>query len=326
MDFVPDDYVVHVEHGIGKFTGTLMLNAAGSDKEYLVLQYGGNDVLYVPTDQIDRVSRYVGAGDHVPVLNRLGTQEWIKTRQKAKEAAELLARDLLVLYAAREVVPGHAFPHDTVWQQEMEAAFPYVETPDQLEAQKDVKEDMEKPKPMDRLVCGDVGYGKTEVAIRAAFKAVMDGRQVAVLVPTTILAQQHFETFTERLEAFPVKVEVLSRFRSDREQRDVVNGLAEGTVDICIGTHRLIQNPDIIGPGIARAPKPDQHPGKIGQPAHKQRDHRQYIMIRSSTCRPCSEASTGRPRILCSRRCAWMLMKAEGRNPKAEGRNEGGGW
>jgi len=245
MDFVPEDFVVHVEHGIGKFVGTTMLNTVGTDKEYLILQYAGNDVLYVPTDQIDRVSRYVGAGDKTPVLSRLGTQEWVRTRQKAKEAAELLARDLLLLYAAREVVPGHAFPRDTVWQQEMEAAFPYVETPDQLEAQRDVKEDMEKPKPMDRLVCGDVGYGKTEVAIRAAFKAVMDGRQVAVLVPTTILAQQHYETFSERLEAFPVKVEVLSRFRSDRDQRAVVDGLAAGAVDICIGTHRLIQK-DII--------------------------------------------------------------------------------
>lgn len=245
LDFVPDDYVVHVEHGIGKFTGTTMLNTAGTDKEYLVLQYAGNDVLYVPTDQIDRVSRYVGAGDHTPVLSRLGTQEWVKTRQKAKEAAELLARDLLLLYAAREVVPGHAFSRDTIWQQEMEAAFPYMETPDQLEAQKEVKEDMEKPKPMDRLVCGDVGYGKTEIAIRAAFKAVMDGKQVAVLVPTTILAQQHFETFSERLEAFPVKVEVLSRFRTDREQRAIVEGLAQGSVDICIGTHRLIQK-DIV--------------------------------------------------------------------------------
>ena len=245
IDFVPDDYVVHVEHGIGKFTGVTMLNAAGSEKEYLVLRYAAGDTLYVPTDQIDRVSRYVGAGDRTPVLSRLGTQEWFRTRQKAKEAAELLARELLNLYAAREVVPGFAFSRDTVWQQEMEAAFPYVETPDQLEAQQDVKEDMEKPKPMDRLVCGDVGYGKTEVAIRAAFKAVMDGKQVAVLVPTTVLAQQHYATFSERLEVFPVKVEVLSRFRSDREQRLVVDGLASGTVDICIGTHRLIQK-DII--------------------------------------------------------------------------------
>ncbi|OGO17984.1 MAG: transcription-repair coupling factor [Chloroflexi bacterium RBG_16_50_11] len=245
LDFVPDDYVVHVEHGIGKFTGVTMLNTTGSDKEYLVLQYAGNDILYVPTDQIDRVSRYVGAGDRTPVLSRLGTQEWVRTRQKAKEAAELLARDLLNLYATREVVTGFAFSRDTVWQQELEAAFPYVETPDQLEAQRDVKEDMEKPKPMDRLVCGDVGYGKTEVAIRAAFKAVMDGRQVAVLVPTTVLAQQHYATFSERLEAFPVKVEVLSRFRSDREQRNVIAGLTDGTVDICIGTHRLIQK-DVI--------------------------------------------------------------------------------
>jgi transcription-repair coupling factor (superfamily II helicase) len=245
IDFVPDDYVVHVEHGIGRFTGVTKMNTAGTEKEYLVLRYAAGDVLYVPTDQIDRVSRYVGAGDRTPVLSRLGTQEWVRTRQKAREAVELLAIELLNLYAAREVVPGFKFSRDTVWQQEMEAAFPYVETPDQLEAQRDVKEDMEKPKPMDRLVCGDVGYGKTEVAIRAAFKAVMDGRQVAVLVPTTVLAQQHYATFSERLEAFPVKVEVLSRFRSDREQRAVVAGLAEGSVDICIGTHRLIQK-DII--------------------------------------------------------------------------------
>jgi transcription-repair coupling factor (superfamily II helicase) len=245
MDFVANDYVVHVEHGIGKFIGVTMLNTAGSDKEYLELQYAGNDILYVPTDQIDRVSRYVGAGEKTPVLSRLGTQEWVKTRQKAKAAAELLARDLLLLYASREVVTGFAFSRDTVWQQELEAAFPYVETPDQLQAQQEVKEDMEKPKPMDRLVCGDVGYGKTEVAIRAAFKAVMDGKQVAVLVPTTVLAQQHYATFFERLEAFPVKVEVLSRFRSDREQRNIIAGLADGTVDICIGTHRLIQK-DVI--------------------------------------------------------------------------------
>jgi transcription-repair coupling factor (superfamily II helicase) len=241
VDIVPDDYVVHVEHGIGKFTGVTTLKTAGSEKEYLVLQYAAGDTLYVPTDQIDRVSRYAGAGDRTPVLSRLGTQEWNRTRQKAKEAAELLAQELLNLYAVREVVPGFAFSRDALWQQEMEAAFPYVETPDQLEAQREVKEDMEKPKPMDRLVCGDVGYGKTEVAIRAAFKAVMDNKQVAVLVPTTVLAQQHFATFSERLDAFPIKVEVLSRFRSHADQRKVIGGLAAGTVDICIGTHRLIQ-------------------------------------------------------------------------------------
>jgi transcription-repair coupling factor (superfamily II helicase) len=245
IDIIPDDFVVHVEHGIGKFTGVTTLKTAGAEKEYLVLRYAAGDTLYVPTDQIDRVNRYVGAGDRPPVLSRLGTQEWVRTKQKAKEAAELLARDLLALYAAREVVPGFAFSRDTLWQQEMEAAFPYVETPDQLEAQREVKEDMEKPKPMDRLVCGDVGYGKTEVAIRAAFKAVMDSRQVAVLVPTTVLAQQHFATFSERLGAFPIKVEVLSRFRSERDQRAVVAGLADGTVDICIGTHRLLQK-DVV--------------------------------------------------------------------------------
>jgi transcription-repair coupling factor (superfamily II helicase) len=245
IDIIPDDFVVHVEHGIGRFTGVTTLKTAGAEKEYLVLHYAAGDILYVPTDQIDRVSRYVGTGDRPPVLSRLGTQEWVRTRQKAKEAAELLARDLLTLYAAREVVPGFAFSRDTLWQQEMEAAFPYVETPDQLEAQQDVKEDMEKSRPMDRLVCGDVGYGKTEVAIRAAFKAVMDNRQVAVLVPTTVLAQQHFATFSERLEAFPMKVEVLSRFRSERDQRAVIAGLAAGTVDICIGTHRLLQK-DVV--------------------------------------------------------------------------------
>jgi len=237
----PDDYVVHVEHGIGRFSGVTTLNVAGSDKEYLVLQYAAGDILYIPTDQIDRVNRYIGASDRPPVLSRLGTQEWNRTKQRAKEAAEALAQELLVLYAAREVVPGFAFSRDTLWQQELEGSFPYVETPDQLEAQIEVKADMEKAKPMDRLVCGDVGYGKTEVAIRAAFKAVMDGKQVAVLVPTTVLAQQHYTTFSERLDAFPLKVEVLSRFRSLAEQRSVIDGLASGTVDICIGTHRLIQ-------------------------------------------------------------------------------------
>ena len=245
VDIIPDEYVVHVEHGIGRFTGVTTLKAAGNEKEYLVLKYAAGDTLYVPTDQIDRVTRYIGAGDRPPALSRLGTQEWNRTKQKAKEAAEILAQELLALYASREVVPGHAFSADTLWQQEMEGAFPYVETPDQLEAVREVKEDMEKSKPMDRLVCGDVGYGKTEVAIRAAFKAVMDGRQVAVLVPTTVLAQQHYETFSERLGAFPIKVEVLSRFRSHAEQREIIDGLANGSVDICIGTHRLIQK-DVV--------------------------------------------------------------------------------
>jgi transcription-repair coupling factor (superfamily II helicase) len=241
IELSPGDYVVHVEHGIAKFAGITRMTKENSQREYLVLKYAANDRLYVPTDQIDRVNHYVGAGDQPPTLSRLGTQEWNRTKQKVRESVEEVAQELLSLYAAREVVPGFAFSRDSVWQQELEASFPYVETPDQMEAQAEVKADMEKTSPMDRLVCGDVGYGKTEVAIRAAFKAVMDGKQVAVLVPTTVLAQQHFATFKERLEAFPVRVEVLSRFKTHREQQAIVEGLASGSVDICIGTHRLLQ-------------------------------------------------------------------------------------
>lgn len=245
IDMVPGDYVVHIEHGIAKFVGVTTMSTNNTEKEYLVLQYAAGDRLYVPTDQIDRVNRYIGTGEQPPLLTRLGTQEWTRTKQRAKESVEVVAQELLALYAAREVVPGFAFPRDTVWQQELEASFPYVETPDQLEAVERVKEDMEKTKPMDRLVCGDVGYGKTEIAIRAAFKAVMDNKQVAVLVPTTVLAQQHFSTFSQRLDAFPIKVEVLSRFRTPKEQQAVLDGLANGIVDICIGTHRLLQK-DVV--------------------------------------------------------------------------------
>jgi transcription-repair coupling factor (superfamily II helicase) len=241
IELTPGDYVVHVEHGIAKFAGVTKMGKENRQREYLVLKYAANDRLYVPTDQIDRVNRYVGAGDQPPTLSRLGTQEWSRTKQKVKESVEEVAQELLSLYAAREVVPGFSFSKDSVWQQELEASFPYVETPDQMEAQAEVKADMEKPSPMDRLVCGDVGYGKTEVAIRAAFKAVMDGRQVAVLVPTTVLAQQHFATFKERLEAFPIRIEVLSRFKTHSEQQAIVEGLASGSIDICIGTHRLLQ-------------------------------------------------------------------------------------
>ncbi len=245
IEFAPGDYVVHVEHGIGKFAGVTRMSTEDSEKEYLWLQYGAGDKLYVPTDQIDRINRYIGASDRPPLLNRLGTQEWTKTKQRAKEAAEDVAQELLALYASREVIPGFAFSTDSLWQQELEASFPYVETPDQIKVQEEVKGDMEKAKPMDRLVCGDVGYGKTEVAIRAAFKAVTDGKQVAVLVPTTVLAQQHFATFSQRLDAFPVRIEVLSRFKTPSEQEAIVKGLAEGSVDICIGTHRLLQK-DVV--------------------------------------------------------------------------------
>ncbi len=245
VDITPGDYVVHIEHGIARFAGVTMMSSDHIESEYLVLEYAGDDRLYVPTDQIDRVSRYIGASDRTPALNRLGTPGWWRTRQKVRESVESVARELLGLYAAREVVPGFAFSPDTVWQQELEASFPYVETPDQIAVQEEVKNDMSKAKPMDRLILGDVGYGKTEVAIRAAFKVVMDNKQVAVLVPTTVLAQQHYTTFSQRLGAFPVRVEVLSRFRSPKEQQAVLEGLASGTVDICIGTHRLLQK-DVV--------------------------------------------------------------------------------
>ncbi len=237
----PGDYAVHVEHGIARFAGMTMMRLDDVEREYMTLEYAAGDRLHVPVDQADRVSRYIGPGGIPPVLSRLGTQEWERVKQRAKESARNIARELLALYAAREVIPGFAFSADSPWQQELEASFPYIETPDQVEAVQRVKEDMEKPRPTDRLVCGDVGYGKTEVALRAAFKAVMDGKQVAILVPTTVLAQQHFTTFNQRLAAFPVKVEMLSRFRSEKEQQAILKALTSGSIDICIGTHRLLQ-------------------------------------------------------------------------------------
>ncbi len=235
------DYVVHIEHGIARFGGTTMISLEGAEREYLVLEYAAGDRLYVPADQVDRVGRYIGPSGEPPALTRLGTREWARAKQRVRQAAGELAKELLDLYAAREVIPGFAFALDTTWQEDLEASFPYLETPDQVQAVIEIKEDMERAKPMDRLVCGDVGYGKTEVALRAAFKAVMDGAQVAVLVPTTVLAQQHFATFKERLSAFPINVEVLSRFRSEKEQQEIIAGLKKGTIDICIGTHRLLQ-------------------------------------------------------------------------------------
>jgi transcription-repair coupling factor (superfamily II helicase) len=217
------------------------MSIEGREREYLILEYAEGDRLYVPSDQVDRVSRYIGSGGYIPALSRLGTQEWNRTKQRVKQAARNLAQELLEIYAAREITPGFTFFPDTSWQQELEASFPYVETPDQFEAVYEVKRDMERAKPMDRLICGDVGYGKTEVALRAAFKVVMDNMQVAILVPTTVLAQQHFDTFRERLTAFPVRVEMLSRFRSPKEQQEIIEGLKNGAVDICIGTHRLLQ-------------------------------------------------------------------------------------
>ncbi|MBN1370247.1 MAG: transcription-repair coupling factor, partial [Dehalococcoidaceae bacterium] len=235
------EYVVHIDHGIARYAGVTVMNNDGLKREYLVLEYGGEDRLYVPVDQIDRVSRYIGASDTSPALDNLGTAQWQKTRQKAKEAVQEVARELLLLYSQREVIPGYSFSGDTIWQSELEASFPYAETPDQLKAIQQIKRDMVRPRPMDRLLLGDVGYGKTEVAVRAAFKAVQDGRQVAVLVPTTLLARQHYITFQERLGAYPVAIESLSRFKNAREQAVIIDKIQLGQIDIIIGTHRLLQ-------------------------------------------------------------------------------------
>ena len=244
-DLSPGDYVVHVEHGIGRFMGTGRPPKDEGDREYLIVEYAASDRLYVPMDHLDRVAPYVAPMDRAPSLTRLGSQEWQRTKERVERSTREMAAELLALYASRELAEGTAFPPDTPWQAELEASFPFEETTDQTVTIGEVKTDMERKRPMDRLVCGDVGYGKTEVALRAAFKAVMDGKQVAVLVPTTVLAQQHYATFSQRLSAYPVTVEVLSRFRTDQEQRKVVEGLAQGKVDICIGTHRLIQR-DVV--------------------------------------------------------------------------------
>ncbi|HEY53497.1 MAG TPA: transcription-repair coupling factor, partial [Caldilineae bacterium] len=239
-DIHPGDYVVHMEHGIGRFVGLVKIDLDGIERDYLRVDYAQNDRLYVPVHQADRLARYVGPGEAAPDLNRLGTADWGRVKEQAKKAVAEIADDLLVLYARREAMNGHAFSPDSDWQQDLESSFPYIETEDQLVAIEAVKEDMERARPMDRLICGDVGYGKTEVALRAAFKAIMDGRQVAVLVPTTVLAQQHFKTFSERLRTFPVEVHMLSRFRTRSQQKKTLEGLARGSVDVVIGTHRLL--------------------------------------------------------------------------------------
>jgi transcription-repair coupling factor (superfamily II helicase) len=236
----PGDYVVHEDHGVGVYRGMRRLTLSGQETDCLEVAYAGKDVLYVPVHQLSQVSRYAAGDGARPSIHSLGSAQWQKTKARAKKAIQDMAEGLLRAYAARRALPGHAFKPDTVWQRELEASFPYDETPDQMKAIEDVRGDMETAAPMDRLICGDVGYGKTEVAIRAAFKAVQDGKQVAVLVPTTILAQQHGHTFRERLADFPVKVEVLSRFRSQKEQKDVVSRLARKDVDILIGTHRIL--------------------------------------------------------------------------------------
>lgn len=239
------DYVVHENHGIGKYEGIEQLNIQGVKKDYLTINYRGNDKLYVPIDQMNLIQKYVGADSAKPKVNKLSSSEWTRTKQRAKKAVEDMAKDLLELYAIRESQQGYAFSKDTPWQREFEDLFPYEETEGQLRSIEEIKKDMESNKPMDRLLCGDVGYGKTEVALRAAFKAVMDGKQVAFLVPTTILAQQHYNTMIERFDTFPINIAMLSRFRTASDQKNTIDGLRRGTIDIVVGTHRLLSK-DII--------------------------------------------------------------------------------
>jgi transcription-repair coupling factor (superfamily II helicase) len=248
LELKPGDFVVHEQHGVGRFLEMKQREVQGAVREYLVLEYGASkkghppDKLYVPADALDQVTRYVGGEQ--PSLDRLGGADWARRKGRARKAVRQIAAELIKLYAARQATHGHAFGPDTPWQRELEDAFPFHETPDQLTTVDEVKGDMRRTVPMDRLVCGDVGYGKTEIAVRAAFKAVQDGKQVAVLVPTTLLVTQHFSTFAERMSAFPVVLKPLSRFQTDKEAREVIAGVADGSVDIVIGTHRLL-NPDI---------------------------------------------------------------------------------
>ncbi len=239
-DMQPGDYVVHENHGIGRFVGIEPLTVQGTQRDYIKISYAGDDILYVPVEQMDMVQKYIGGNGAPPRMNKLAGGEWKQTKARAKAAIAVMAKDLIDLYARRQLEQGYAFGPDTIWQREFEDSFPFQETDDQLRAIEEIKADMEKPICMDRLLCGDVGFGKTEVAARAMFKCVADGRQAAVLVPTTILANQHYYTLKERFENFPFKVEVLSRFRSEREQQDVIRRLRDGQVDLVIGTHRLL--------------------------------------------------------------------------------------
>ncbi len=239
------DYVVHINHGIGKYVGVETLIVGNVHKDYLHIRYAGEDKLYVPTDQVHLLQKYIGSEGDAPRLNKMGGSDWLKAKGKAEKAVADMAKELLEIYAQRKVASGFAFDPDTPWQKEFEDAFPYEETPDQLSAIVEIKSDMEKSQPMDRLLCGDVGFGKTEVAIRAAYKAVMGGKQVAILVPTTVLAQQHYQTISARFAGFGPVVDVISRFRNAREQRATIEALVSGQVDVLIGTHRILQS-DVI--------------------------------------------------------------------------------
>ncbi|MDO4482373.1 MAG: transcription-repair coupling factor [Bacillota bacterium] len=240
VDIKRGDYVVHDNHGIGKFLEIQQLEIEGIKRDYLKIQYAGEDMLYVPVDQMDSVQKYIGGDNTTVRVNKLSGSEWKKTKQKVRTAIEQMAREIMELSAQRRAIPGFAFSQDSIWQKEFEDAFPYVETDDQLKCADEIKKDMEKPVPMERLLCGDVGYGKTEVAARAVFKCISDGKQAAILVPTTILANQHYATFKERLEPFPFNVEMLSRFRTDKQQEKIIDDVRKGRIDVIIGTHRLL--------------------------------------------------------------------------------------
>ncbi|MEK6794949.1 MAG: transcription-repair coupling factor [Spirochaetota bacterium] len=241
VDLSPGDYVVHVNHGIGRYQGLTRLTAAGKEKDYLLIEYAKDDKLYIPVEQINFIQKYMSAGAKAdPKLDILGGKAWDKVRERARKSAEKIAAELIKIYTIRHALEGYGFPKDTAWQDDFEAAFPYQETPDQLRAVADIKSDMETPKVMDRLVCGDVGFGKTEVALRAAFKSIMAGKQVALLCPTTVLSQQHFRTARERFREYPVRIGLLNRFRAPKETRDTVLALKKGEVDLLIGTHRIL--------------------------------------------------------------------------------------
>ncbi len=241
IEFEPGDLVVHQDHGIGRFVEMRRVADDEGEHEYMTLEYADGDKLYVPVAHLDRVDRYIGGSDAHPRLSKLGTGEWERTKRRVKQRTEEVARELIALYSRREASEGHPFPPDGTWQHELETSFPFQETPDQELVLDDIKRDMEVSRPMDRVVCGDVGFGKTELALRAAFKAAADGRQVAMLVPTTVLAQQHFTTFSQRLRPFPITVRQLSRFCSQEQIEDTLRGLMSGSVDVVIGTHRLLQ-------------------------------------------------------------------------------------
>ena len=241
-DLTRGDYVVHAAHGIGVFEGIVKREVLGIPKDYIKIHYQGTDTLFVPVTQLDLVSKYIGKSEDGTVrLSKLGSAEWQKTRSRVRAAVADMAQELTALYKKRLHAVGFRFSPDTDWQRDFELRFPYEETDDQLRCIAEIKADMESTRPMDRLLCGDVGFGKTEVALRAAFKCVNDSKQCAVLVPTTILAWQHFQTFTHRLEGFPIKVELLSRFRTPKQQAEIIRALGRGEIDIIIGTHRLLQ-------------------------------------------------------------------------------------